>query len=171
MLCFITALVYILFLHTEVALYLPYMQLFFTPTAIFIATCIGFLMGAIFYSPLLFKKAWLKGEGATHANLPKRTLAYLLQVNCYSLVAHGCIASVLAILFDLLQITTAKTAVILGLLLTLGFVVTTRFIDMVYTPEGKHWEMKTQLKFLVTSGYYLTVIGLMSWVLFIVRAF
>lgn len=144
------------------------MELFFTPIHVLCATIAGFLVGAIWYSPALFMKAWLKGEGITKDQMPKRTTAYMVQINLYSLIAHGAIASVLAVIFDVLTITSLTFSVIIGLLLTFGFVVTTQFIAMVYTPKGKHYEMQSQIKFLVGAGYYLVVVAVMSTVLFLV---
>lgn len=100
------------------------------------------------------------------SQVPKRSNTYLIQINVYSLIAHGAIASVLAILFDLLMVSTLKGAVSLGLLLGFGFIATTRFIDMIYTTKGQHYEKQSQVKFLVGAGYYITVIALMSVVLF-----
>lgn len=147
------------------------MELFFTTSHVFVATLAGFLVGSVWYSPVLFKKAWLIGEGAVKDQMPKRTTMYMIQINLYSFIAHGAIASVLAILFDILGVRSLMLAVVVGLLFTFGFVVTTRFIDMVYTPKGKHYEMQSQIKFLVGSGYYLTVVAVMSAVLFYISHF
>ncbi len=144
------------------------MELFFTPLHIFIATVTGFLVGVLWYSPVLFMKAYLRGEGSSKDQMPKRTSIYMLQINFYSFVAHGAIASVLAVIFDVLAVNSLKLAITLGLLIAFGFVVTTRFIDMVYTPRGKHYEAQSQIKFLVHSGYYLVMIASMSAVLFLV---
>lgn len=143
------------------------MELFFTPVHVFWATVAGFIMGAVWYSSFLFKNVWLQGEGVLQGQMPKRTKMYLFQVNVYSFIAHCALASVLAILYDILGVKSLSLAIIVGLLLTFGFIVTTRFIDMVYTPHGKHYEMQSQIKFLVNSGYYLTVISVMSAVLFL----
>lgn len=142
------------------------MELFFTPIHVLCATIAGFLVGAIWYSPVLFMKAWLKGEGITKDQMPKRTTAYMVQINVYSFIAHGAMASVLAVIFDVLTIKSLMLAVIIGSLLTFGFIVTTQFITMVYTPKGKHYEMQSQIKFLVGAGYYLVVVAVMSSVLF-----
>ena len=147
---------------------LLYMNLFFTPLSIFIATCAGFFVGALWYSPVLFMKAWMKGEGITKEHLPKRSKLYLFQVNLYSFVAHGAIASVLAVIFELLAIPSLFAAGSLGLLLSFGFIVTTRFVDMIYTTSGNHYEAKSQIRFLVSSGYYLTTVLVMSTVLFLI---
>ncbi len=144
------------------------MEIFFTPAHVFLATIAGFIVGTVWYSPVLFMNVWLKGEGTSKEKMPKRTSTYMIQVNVYSFIAHGAIASVLAILYDILGVRSATLAVIVGLLLTFGFIVTTRFIDMVYTPHGKHYELQSQIKFLVNSGYYLLVISVMSTVLFLV---
>ena len=144
------------------------MELFFTPLHIFIATVSGFLIGALWFSPFLFMKAWRKGEGITKDQMPKRSIMYLLQINAYSFVAHGAMAAVLALLFDVLAVNSMGLALVFGLLLTFGFVITTKFIDMIYTPQGKHFEMRHQIKFLVQAGYYLTTVTIMSVVLFLV---
>lgn len=144
------------------------MELFFTPINVLQATIAGFLIGALWFSPFLFMKAWLKGEGVTKDQMPKRSIMYLLQINAYSFVAHGAMAAVLALLFDVLAVSSLSLAVVLGLLLTFGFIVTTKFIDMVYTLQGKHFEVRHQIKFLVQAGYYLTTVTIMSVVLFLV---
>lgn len=141
---------------------------FFTPLSIFVATCAGFFVGSLWYSPLLFMKAWMRGEGVTKESSPKRTPLYLVQINCYSFIAHGAIASVLAVIFDIVSVSSASVAVSLGLLLAFGFVVSVRFIDMIYTTHGNHYEARSQLKFLVSSGYYLVSIAAMAYVLFLV---
>jgi hypothetical protein len=143
------------------------MELFFTPLHVLCATVAGFLVGSVWFSPVLFMKAWLKGEGVSKDQMPKRTTAYMVQINTYSFIAHAAIASVLAVMFDILTIRSLSLAIIIASLLTFGFVVTTQFISMVYTPKGKHYEMQSQIKFLVNAGYYLVVVAVMSSVLFL----
>ena len=144
------------------------MELFFTPVHVLLATVAGFLVGAVWFSPVLFMKAWLRGEGITKEQVSKRTTMYMLQINAYSFIAHAAMASVLAVIFDVLAVNSLSLAIVLGLLITFGFVVTTKFIDMVYTPLGKHYEPRHQIKFLVNVGYYLAVTIVMSSVLFLV---
>jgi hypothetical protein len=145
------------------------METFFTPLSIFITTCAGFAVGAVWYSPLLFINAWMKGEGIIKSQLPKRGTGDVIKIQIYSFIAHGAMASVLAIIFDLLSITSLKVAVSLGLLLAFGFIVTTRFVDMIYTVHGNHYEANSQARFLVASGYYLVVVAVMSATLFLLK--
>ena len=142
------------------------MTLFFTPLPIALATVGAFLVGFLYYAPFLFQKLWLRGEGATKATVPKRSTTYLIRTNLYSLIAHGCIAAVTAFVFDLVEVNTLQIAVSLGVLMSLGFIVSTRFIDMVYTIQGSDYEAKNQIKFLVSSGYYITTMATISVILF-----
>lgn len=140
---------------------------YLTYETVTLATCAGFIVGFIWYSPFLFMKAWLYGQGITKETMPKRSKAYMIQINMYSFIAHGAIATVVALIFDLLQISSLNVAVSLGLLLTFGFIVTTHYIDMLYTVDGAHWNRKSQVKFLVNAGYYLLTVSVMSAVLFV----
>lgn len=144
------------------------MDSFFTPLPIIIATIAGFCVGAVWYSPLLFLTTWLRGEGLTKDQIPKRSLAYVIQTHVYAFIGHGVIVAVLAVIFDLLQIQTMKVAISLSLLLAIGFIVSTRFIEMVYNVQRKHYEMRSQIKFLLFSAYYCTVVAVMSSVLFLI---
>jgi hypothetical protein len=144
------------------------MLVFFTPLHIIIAAFFGFMVGMFWYSPILFITPWLKGEGVSKSTLPKRSARYMVQVNVYAFLAHVAMATVLAIVFELLRIPSLKAALSVGVLLALGFIVTTRFMDMVYTVHGSHYEIRPQLKFLVSSGYYLVCVVVMSASLFLV---
>lgn len=143
------------------------MELFFTPMHIFLATVAGFAVGMVWFSPILFMNAWLRGEGITKEQVPKRSTLYLAQTHAYSFIAHGAMATVFAVLFDVLAVSSLKLAVVIGLLLIFGFVVTTKFIEMVYVVHGKHYESRHQVRFLVNVGYYLVVSIVMTSVLFV----
>ena len=144
------------------------MHTFFTPLTIVLASVSTFGVACVWYSPVLFFKAWLIGEGITKEQLPKKTMWNIIQAGLYSVVAYGAIASVVAVMFDVLGVTTLKLAVCLSLLLGFGFIVTTRFVDMLYTVHGKHYEKKSQVKFLVGSGFYLVALTCMSSIIFTV---
>jgi predicted transporter len=142
---------------------------FFTPLTICVATFIGFICGFLWYSPMLFVKAWMRGEGITKETAPKRSPKELLVINLYSLVAHGAITLTLAVIYEVLAVSSLKVALALGLLLTFGFIVTTRFIDMIYTVHSKHYEARAQIKFLVSSGYYLFTVTIITSALMYMR--
>lgn len=140
---------------------------FFIFQSVVLAGVAGFIFGALWYSPGLFLSFWLKGEGISKETMPKRSLKYLVQVNIYSLLSHVAMASVLALMFDLLQVPSLKVALSLGLLLCIGFIITTRYVDMIYTVHGVHYSRQAQIKFLVSSGYYVFTVAVMSLILFL----
>jgi hypothetical protein len=139
---------------------------FFTPEAVVLAASASFLTGFLWYSRFLFFKTWMKGEGISEDTLPKRTVYETLIISSYVFIAHCAIASVLAIMFELLAITSLAIALVLALLFVFGFIVTSRFIDMVYTPQEKYYGVQSQIKFLLGSGYYLGSIAVMTVVIF-----
>jgi hypothetical protein len=145
------------------------MQIYFTLPHVLVAGIAGFVIGFVYYAPFLFQKWWLIGEGIAKKDIPKRSTRYNLSVSLYSFVAHAAMASVLALIFDLLLVTQIMIAVILAVLLVLGFITTTRFIEMLYTPLGEHWQKRAQVKFLVHVGYYLVVASVMAATLVIVK--
>jgi hypothetical protein len=149
-------------------IYYMYMGLFLTPGNIIITTLAAFIVGGLWYSPFLFMKAWLKGEGLPENHKQNLGLTYQIQIQLYSFVAHGIMVTVLALLFDVIGVQSMQLAVSLALLIAFGFIVTTKFIELVYNPNGKHYEKRSQIRFLVYSGYYLTVMTVMSSVLFLV---
>ncbi len=149
-----------------VEIYYTYMIPFFTPLTIIIATIAGFSVGFLWYSPFLFRKMWMKGQGIAEGKLPKRTIYESALIQIYSFIAHGAIASVIAIMLELLSITSLTVAIALSLLLAFGLIVTTRFIDMIYAPREKYYDTQSQIIFLVGSGYYLASIAVMTVVIF-----
>lgn len=145
------------------------MQSFLTIEGVFLATLAAFILGALWYSPLLFLNAWVKGKGLKPGELPKRSLGYILQTQGYSFVAHGCMAAVLAVIFDVTQVETLTVALSLGALIAFGFTTTTHFVALVYTMDGNHYDKKNQINFLIMSLYYVAAIVVMSAVLFFVQ--
>ena len=135
--------------------------IFLTPAVIITGTIAGCVFGAIWYT-VLFGKAYMYGLGVTKETLPKRSKKYMMTTNVYSLLAHGGIASTLAVMFDLLQVAELSTAIYMGLFLTFGFIVTTKFVDLTYTVHGAHYEKRPQVNFLVGAGYYICTVMVMS---------
>lgn len=145
------------------------MEPYITFTGILSATLAAFILGALWYSPPLFMNLWLKGKGITAETLPKRSKRYIGVTMFYAFIAHACIATVLAVVLEITQPETMKVALSLSALLAVGFMVSTRFIDMVYTVDGKHYDVKNQINFAVNSLYYIAIVPLMASVLFFIR--
>lgn len=146
------------------------METFLTPQGIMGATIVAFVFGSIYYSPLVFLNVWLKVSRLSQKELPKRKTSYMIGVHFYSLLAHGAMAAVVALMLDVAGVTTLKMALSIGALLSLGFIVTTRYIDMLYVVDDVHYSKQSQIKFLLSSGYYFLTVLIMSIVLFFVAS-
>src|SRR5207245_10598101 len=81
-----------------------------------------FILGAVWYSPVLFAKQWVQAHGYTPEQLEamkKRGVAraYAVSALCYLVMAYA-----LALLASYTQATSFVQGVWLGFLLSLGFV-------------------------------------------------
>jgi hypothetical protein len=90
----------------------------------------------------------------------------MFAISAYSFIAHGALTTVLALVLEIFPASSYKVTLSLSLLIVFGFIITTKFIDMIYTPHGKHYDLPSQIKFLVSIGYYLFVVTIITSVLF-----
>lgn len=144
------------------------METFLTTQGIIGATVAAFIFGSIYYSPLMFLNVWLKINNVTKTALPKRSKGYMVGVQLYSFLAHGAMVAVTALIFEVAGVTTLKMASSIGALLALGFIVTTRYIDMLYTLDDTHYSKRSQIKFLLNAGYYVLTVLIISCTLFFI---
>lgn len=81
---------------------------------ILLATLAGMLLGAIWYSPLLFGSAWMKCIGKSPETLGSTTVPMLGSIIASLLTAIG-----IALLFSMIGPTDLRTALIAGVILGL----------------------------------------------------
>lgn len=127
--------------------------------AIIGATIAAFLLGALWYSPLLFGNPWFESRGI----LPKKTAAEAARVKnpTTHLIATALmliVAYVLNLFLRWLQVTTITDALSVGFFVWLGFMVTIGFINAIY-------ENRSLSLFAVHSIYCLAYLELMAVVL------
>src|SRR3989442_649584 len=89
--------------------------------AVIVAAVATFILGAVWYSPVLFAKQWVQAHGYTPEQLEamkKRGVAraYAVSALCYLVMAYA-----LALLASYTQATSFVQGVWLGFLLWLGF--------------------------------------------------
>lgn len=98
----------------------------------FVAALAAFLLGALWYSPLLFAKAWVAAHGYSEADVTamraRAPRAYGISFLCFLLMAH-----VMAWLVHLTGASTWLYGVHLGFLAWLGFAVTLGLTAQVYS--------------------------------------
>ena len=122
-----------------------------------VAAVVAFLIGGLWYSPLLFAKAWVAAHGYTpeqvaamQKNAPK---AYGISFLCFLLMAH-----VLGWLVHLTGATGWQYGMHLGVLCWLGFAVTIGLTSLVYS-------QKKFATFAIDAGYQLVYLAAMGAIL------
>jgi Protein of unknown function (DUF1761) len=122
--------------------------------AILGAALIAWLIGALWYSPLLFAKAWVKAHGYTPEKLAAMR-AGAGKAYAGTLLAFVLIAFVLHLFLNHLGVTTAGAGAGWGLHAWLGFALPIGFTANLYSD-------KPISTFLIDAGYqlvYLVVMG------------
>lgn len=118
---------------------------------VLIASVVGVILGAAWFSPYLFGKMWIKGMNLTSESSKKMWLSYSV-----TFVLTFISAYILAVLFNSLVVTGGIGSVLLvPLLLWLAFTVPIAMNDYL-------WGNKPFTLILVGSGYTLVALSVMS---------
>ncbi len=140
------------------------------PVGILVAAIVGYVIGMAWYSPLLFMKPWLAGLGKTQGEFSKpqehKTKKYMLSLMAYTFVITVVVAFMLDLFVNLTGATTFLEILQISMLLAFGFIVTTKFTDMLYTVDKPFWGIQAQKLFFVNAGYYIAMFLAMAAVLY-----
>jgi Protein of unknown function (DUF1761) len=126
--------------------------------AVLVAAAAAFVLGAFWYSRLLFAHQWLAAQGYTPETLEalKRTRrgamarGYVVSLACAIVTAY-----VLALLASYTQATTFAQGLWLGFLVWLGFAATTSL-------AGNMFSTRSITGWIVDAGYQLTYLLIMG---------
>lgn len=119
--------------------------------AIIVAAIVYFILGALWYSPLLFAKAWIENVGRTKEQLMSGSkIVYL-----YTLIAEFGICFVMAFVIWILGTPNCITAIKVGAFFSIGLTSTIIAINNWYGQRG----LKLTL---IDSGYHIVGIILAS---------
>jgi hypothetical protein len=122
--------------------------------AVIIAAVVSFVIGAVWYSPVLFAKPWMAAHGFTLESMAARR-STMARAYGISLICMLVMALVIDVLLVRMGISGAMHGARLGALLWLGFAATIGLTANVYSG-------KSNSLFLIDSGYqlvYMTVLG------------
>lgn len=124
------------------------------PLAVLVAAVVGFAIGALWFSNLLFARAWARAYGLETISTEEmqRTAARAYVV---TFVAFAVMAFALAIIIGRIGITFWLGGLKAGVLAWLGFAATTALITNVFTRRPIN-------AFLVDAGYYLVALAAMG---------
>ncbi|MDP3881268.1 MAG: DUF1761 domain-containing protein [Nanoarchaeota archaeon] len=126
--------------------------------SILVAAILGMIIGALWYSPFLFGKMWMRlmkisPKDIRAAKNKEMTSAYI--VSFASLFAS---AFILAVILSLVNITAMLNGILLAMILWLGFMVPLLINTVLW--ENKPWKL-----FLLNASHHFTVLIVMSIVL------
>ena len=125
-----------------------------------VSAVVVFLLGALWYSPILFAKPWMRAHGHTEEKLREMQTragrAYALSFVCYLVMAVA-----MSILLHRVGVVSVLTGVKLGALLGFGFAATISLTANLFSD-------KPLSAYLIDAGYqvvYLVVMGaiLAAW--------
>jgi hypothetical protein len=124
--------------------------------SVLVAAIVGMLIGALWYSPLLFGETWIKLAGLSKAMKPQQksmTVQYSL-----GFLSQLVMATVLAHISGFVLVIYVGEALQLAFWLWLGFLATTMLGTVL-------WEMKSPKFYAINAGYWLVTLMLMSVIL------
>lgn len=125
--------------------------------AVAVATVVAMVVGALWYMPALFGKAWMNELGKQPENLGNATSGYLVAV-----VGNLVMIYVLAHFVDYTVALTALEGATVGFWAWLGFVATSSAINGVF--EGKSFKL-----WAINAGMMLVVLVLAGAILAVWR--
>ena len=131
---------------------MPELQI--TYLAVVVAALATMFVGALWYSPLLFGKIWLKAHGYSQEQMQKAAgRAYTVSTFCYVVMAF-----VLAVLVSYVGVSTVLQGAFLGFLVWIGFLATLGLTAHVFSK--KPWAT-----YLIDAGYQLVYAVVMGVIL------
>ena len=118
--------------------------------AIIVAAIIPMVLGALWYSPILFADRWMQAVGRTREELGDAKLGYLLS-------AVGALLSsyVLARIIKWAEVDDLWNGILVGLLAWVGFVATVLAVTTFFSGRPR-------VLWLINSGYQLVALVLMG---------
>lgn len=121
---------------------------------ILLATLTGMLVGALWYSPLMFGNAWMKCLGQTPETLGSSTIPMIGSIFASVLTAIG-----VSILFSIANISDLNSSILIGAILGLLIIFPAFLSDSLFCGWGHKL-------LLIQSGYRVTSVFLMSLVMY-----
>ena len=126
--------------------------------AILVSAVASFILGYLWYSPLLFGKPWMKMMGFTHQSMEEAKKKGMVKLYLGNFIATLIMVYILSHFVDYAQAKTITDGLQLGLWVWLGFIATLLFGSLLW--EGKPFKL-----FLINSGYRLVELLIVASIL------
>lgn len=122
---------------------------------VIVASVVGFVLGWLWYSPMLFGKQWMKASGISEKQIAaskKKGMAGTIVVGFISTLVMG---FVLAQFLAYSAASSLMDGVIVGVLTSVGFVLTT-------IGGGVLWEGRSMQWFYINAGHSIVTLAVMG---------
>jgi len=129
-----------------------------TVLAVLVSAIAGMALGALWYSPLLFGKAWMRLSGMTQKQLAAAKKQGMAAAYGVTFLGMLVMAFVLAMLLAATGAETVADGALLAFWLWLGFLATTMIGSVL-------WEKKPFTLYLLNIAHYLVVLVVMTGIL------
>lgn len=127
---------------------------------IVLAAVLGFAVGGLWYSPLLFAKRWMKEVGFSKKDIEKAKKKGMAPLMIGSFLVTLLMSLVLYIVGALFEVNTFWEYTFTGFMIWIGFIATTMLNSVLY--EGK-----SLVYYAINAGHYFFVLVVMSIVYYI----
>lgn len=132
----------------------------FSYIGILIAALVGYAIGALWYSPILFGNIWMKELGISKKDIEKSKKKDMTMTYMLSFVATLIMAIVLFVCLEAFRVDRLIEALIVSFFLWLGFIAVV-MLNMIF------WESKSFRLYFINSTHYLTVMLVMGIILYL----
>ena len=126
--------------------------------AVLVAAVLTMVLGAVWYSPVLFAKQWMAAQGYTPEALEQMKRKGMIRGYAVSFLCYLVMAYVVALFASYMQATSFAQGLWLGFLVWLGFAATIGL-------TGNIFSQKPIAAWVIDAGYQLAYLLIMSVVL------
>ena len=119
--------------------------------AILVSSVVSFMIGMVWYSPVMYGKAWMKLMGVSDKDKEKSKHDNMGRAFFISFISSLVMFYVLNYLMELLGYADAKSGAILGAWIWLGFFATSMLGSVL-------WDNKPLTLYLINAFHYLAVL-------------
>jgi len=130
------------------ALLFFYLKMSVNYLAVFLAAVVSFVLGMLWYSPVLFGKQWMKLSGLGKKDIGKAKKKKMTGIMLTAFIANLVMAWVFLYLLGMLGYSDVLSGIVLGFLVWIGFFATTMLGSVLW--EGKPWGL-----YVINAGYQL----------------
>lgn len=127
--------------------------------AVLVAAVAAFATGAVWYSQALFGKRWMKLAGLTDKDAKNANMLVVMGISFVTVVVT---AAALAVLFDVLALEGVVNGAVLGVLASVGFIVTNKKMHCLFEQKPYEYFVITALGDVVSLAVMGGVLGLFS---------